>query len=155
MRKQDPRVPAEVEDYLVGSIADAGAMGGSIGGAIGGGGAGAVGGRRGGASGGSRTAARMRTVVADRTGVAPVDKETAWAAISAAFPRAFALAADEPILRVVIPLGRTGLQHVVADIAVGRLQPQLPSVRTYGKEGLLNRKPTARTADEIVSALRG
>lgn len=155
MRKRDGRVPPEVEDFLVGSIASAGALGGSIGGAVGAGGAGAAGGKRGGARGGAGAAARMRTVVADRSASAPLDRGSAWAAISAAFPKAGQLPADDSILRVVIPLGRTGLQQIVADVAVGTHPPHVPSVRAYGKEGLLNRKPTARIADGLLQALGG
>lgn len=161
MREQDPRVPAEVESYLIGLYARAGQAGGGLGGAAGGGTAGGLGGAAGGARGGARGARRLKTVVEDRTGVASEQADGLIARVGQAFPRAEVLAADDHMIRFAIPVGRTGLQHVVADITLDyRRSPEQRTappggvlVRAYGKEGILNRKPTARTADAVLNLL--
>ena len=151
MPSHDDRVPPEVESFLIGVFADAGQLGGAIGGGIGGGAAGGAGGRRGGAKGGSWAASRMKTRVEDRAvprSYAPAD---AFNRVASALPAVKPLPAPGGgVVRVVVPLGRTGLQQIVVDL--------LPSgagttVRAYGKEGLLSRRPTARTADQVAAAL--
>ncbi|WP_329482100.1 hypothetical protein OG555_07540 [Kribbella sp. NBC_01484] len=98
----------------------------------------------------------MRTVVEDRTLPRPYVGPDALARIAVAFPKYIALPSSELVLRIAIPIGMTGLQQVVVDIAPSGADSPGASgttVRAYGKEGLLSRKPTARTADQIVSVL--
>ncbi|BBH18579.1 hypothetical protein Back2_28660 [Nocardioides baekrokdamisoli] len=156
MREQDPRVPADVEQYLIELFARAGQLGGSIGGGVGAGGAGALGGGRGGAKGGARGAMRLRTVVEDRGTVAPLTRDEALQKLTSAFPKLIPLPTADAAVRVAIPLGLTGLQQVVVDILVPASSDgqQLPLVRTYCKEGLLSRKPAARIADQVANALQ-
>lgn len=59
-------------------------------------------------------------------------------------------------VRFVVPVGRTGLQQIVVDVisgAPGAADESTMTVRAYGKEGLINRKPTMRTAAEVAAAL--
>jgi hypothetical protein len=155
VKERDDRVPPEVEDYLVSVMADAGRMGGTIGGALGAGGAGALGGGRGGARGGERGGRRVPTVVVDRSGTAKVGPAEAFVAIQSALPKAVELPTDGR-LRFVVPIGVTGLQRVVVDVAydsgTGR-EPFTVHVRTYAKEGRISRHPATRMADEVCAAL--
>ena len=98
----------------------------------------------------------MRTVVEDRALPRPYVRSDALARIALAFPKYVALPSSDLVLRVAIPVGLTGMQQVVVDIApLGAESPGAngTAVRAYGKEGLLSRKPTKRTADQIVSVL--
>ena len=56
------------------------------------------------------------------------------------------------VLRVAVPLGVTGLSHVVVDLTAGSPAGET-LIRAYGKEGLLNRRPTARVAEQIAQIL--
>jgi hypothetical protein len=155
MAAQDPRVPVEVEDYLVALFARAGQIGGSVGGAVGGGGAGAFGGGRGGARGGARAATRMKTKVEERSGDVPGTPDEVAARLAAQFPKARPLPAAGR-LRLAVPIGITGLQQVIIDLDLapagpGRVQAQL---RGYGKEGLLSAHPTLKTVDKAWSAIQ-
>lgn len=148
MREQDPRVPQEVEDYLVGQIARAGELGGAVGGL----GAGA-GGRR----GGTRGAQRLKTVVAERSGMVPAAAADDLASrVVAELPRAKQLevTAPENVVRMVVPIGLTGLQRIIVDVSATPAGDSAEVlVRAYGKEGLLSRKPTERTAEQVWEAL--
>jgi hypothetical protein len=150
-----PGVPVEVEDYLIELYARAGQLGGAIGGiaagGVGGPGA-ALAGSRGGARGGARGAARLKTRVESRSGEARGTAADIAARLMRAFPKATPLPAADRV-RVAVPLGLTGLQHIVIDLQLGPAQdapdgPRVPVILTgYGKEGLINRKPT-RTVTE-------
>lgn len=149
MREQDPSVPHEVEEYLVAANAAAGAIGGSLGGAIG---AGVAGAAPAGARGGARGARWLKTVVEERAGASPGTRDDVLQRVAAAFPQALELARQDDLVRLAVPIGRTGLQHIVVDLmlrsAAGFTEVRL---RAYGKEGLLSRKPTAATADKVLA----
>jgi hypothetical protein len=164
VRQQDPRVPHEVEEYLVDRNAAAGELGGRIGGSIGGGlagvgGRGGAGGARGGARGGALGARMLKTVVEERVGVCPGTAQEMLARVAAAVPQARELSRDGERTRFAVPLGRTGLQHIVVDLVLRPLgsDPATTEVRlcAYGKEGLLSRKPTAATADKVLAGVTG
>ena len=62
-------------------------------------------------------------------------------------------------MRLAVPWGRTGLQQVVIDV---RLSPRDDApdqtacevqLRAFCKEGLINRNPTAATADRAWAAI--
>jgi hypothetical protein len=148
-REQDPRVPPEVEEYLVGLNMAAGAAGAKLATPIG-----AFGGvssshlSRRGARGGERGARWLRTLVEERAVPAGMSSEAVTAAVLAANPRATRMQSGPTVLRFALPLGRTGLQHVVLDVPLTE-----GPLRAFGKEGLLNRHPTARTADEVAAQL--
>jgi hypothetical protein len=145
VREQDARVPVEVEQYLIGLYARAGQVGGSLGGA-----------GDGGARGGARGAARLRTVVEDRTVSTSTPGSGVPARVTEAFPQAERISARDDVLRLAIPLGRTGLQRIVVDVRLAGPTPEATQpvlVRAYGKEGLLSRKPTARIADQVAQLL--
>lgn len=150
-------VPDEVEDYLINLFAANGELGGGLGGAVGAGGPGLFGGSRGGARGGARAARRMTTVVADSCATASGMIDEVMERISAAHPRILPLRAQVGLLRFVVPLGMTGLQRIVIDLTFA--DPLVAGstvwVRGYGKEGLLSRRPTTRTADEIARLVAG
>jgi hypothetical protein len=142
VREQDSRVPPEVDQYLIELYARAGQIGGGSGGA----------------RGGARGAGLLKTVVEDRTGATAKPYSQLLAEVTAVWPRAKQLPAVGPALRIAIPLGVTGLAHIVVDIkpsdsASTTAAPVL--VRAYGKEGLLNRKPTARIADHVAQVITG
>jgi hypothetical protein len=79
--------------------------------------------------------------------------------VAAAFPQARELAREADLIRIAVPLGRTGLQHIVVDLVLGppadTADPPGTQVRlsAYGKEGLLSRKPTASTAEKVWAAV--
>jgi hypothetical protein len=145
VREQDPRVPQDVEDYLVGQIARAGELGSVLGAA--------PGGRR----GGTRGAQRLKTVVAERSGMIPAAAADDLAArVVAELPRAKQLdvAVPEDLVRMVVPVGITGLQRIVVDLSATPAGDSAEvRVRAYGKEGLLSRKPTEATAEKVLEAL--
>jgi hypothetical protein len=161
MSEASPEVPAEIENYLIELSARAGQIGGSIGaaaaGAAGSPGA-ALAGSRGGARGGARGAARMKTKVEVRAGQAAGTGAEAAARLIAAFPKAKRLPAGDRV-RLAVPVGLTGLQQVVLDLELGLEQDgaAIPHVhaqlRGYGKEGLLNRKPTRTITDQAWAAV--
>lgn len=167
MRRQDPRVPAEVEEYLVSLNASAGELGGRIGGRIGGAlagddltaRAGGRGGARGGSRGGALGARMLKTVVEERSGTVPGNRDEVLSRFHAALVDARELPNEGDLVRLAVPWGRTGLQQVVIDL---RLSPREgppeqtvceAQLRAYCKEGLLNRKPTAATADRAWAAI--
>lgn len=158
MREQDPRVPEEVEEYLVGLTAGAGELGGSIGGGFAG--AGWAGGR-GGARGGARAGRRLKTALQERAGVAPGTREEVMDRVVAATPEAQELESSGDLVRFVVPVGRTGLQQVVVDLVfeAPTQPPNGPGVqvrlRAYAKEGLINRKPSATVADRVWLSVTG
>lgn len=146
MAEQDPRVPPEVEQYFIALFSRAGAVGGTMGGGGGGGG-----------GGGARGAKRLKTSVEDRAVASVVAvPEAVLAQLSQAFPKLQQLPSPDGVLRVAIPIGMTGLQKVVVDVS-GNASEQGGSdgllVRAYGKEGLMSRKPTSRTADQVAQVL--
>lgn len=152
-KPQDPRVPDEVEEYLVERSARAGQIGGGIGGAIGGGDGGFLGGRSGGARGGERGARRIHTSVEERTAHVQLTEEQIRARVVSAAPRAQEMPAND-VLRWAVPVGSTGLTQVVIDVATtvddGGVQVVL---RAFGKEGLITRHPTKQLADQLLTAL--
>lgn len=156
MRVQDLRVPEAVEEYLVGLNARAGQLGGGIGGGL----AGARrAGERGGARGGARGARMLKTVVEERSGVASGTAGEVLGRVLAAVPQVRRLGGGGDLVRVAVPVGRTGLQHVVVDLVFGppvgaTAGPEtLVRVRAYGKEGRLYRKSTADVADQVWEAV--
>ena len=156
-----PFVPPEIEDYLIGLYARAGQLGGSIGGiaagAVAGPGAAAAGSRSG-ARGGARGAARLKTKVESHSGEARGTPAEITARLAAAFPKAVRLPAADRV-RVAVPLGLTGLQHIVIDLMLGSAKdgPDGPRVLItlcgYGKEGIINRKPTRTVTDQAWAAV--
>jgi hypothetical protein len=157
MAAQDPRVPVEVEDYLIALFARAGQIGGLAGGAVSAGPAGAFGGGRGGARGGARAATRMKTKVEERSGNVPGTPDEVAARLAAAFPKAKPLPATGR-LRLAVPIGITGLQQIIIDLDLDLAQAGPGSVqallRGYGKEGLLSAHPTLKTVDIAWSAIQ-
>lgn len=166
MRRQDPRVPAEVEEYLVSLNASAGELGGRIGGSIGGalGGddltarAGGRGGARGGSRGGAFGARMLKTVVQERSGTVQGSRDEVLSRLHAALVDTRELADEGDLVRLAVPWGRTGLQQVVIDLRLSPLEAPDQTVceaqvRAYCKEGLLNRKPTAAIADRAWAAI--
>ncbi len=156
-----PGIPPEIEDYLIGLYARAGQLGGSIGGiaagAIGGPGAAAAG-SRGGARGGARGASRLKTKVESHSGEARGTRAEITARLTAAFPKAVPLPAADRV-RIAVPLGLTGLQQIVIDLMFGSVLdgPDGPAVLItlcgYGKEGIINRKPTRTVTDQAWAAV--
>jgi hypothetical protein len=136
-KPQDPRVPYEVEEYLVGRNVIAGQI--------------AAPGRTG-ARGAERGARRIHTTVEERSGDLRLSDEQVGERVMNSSPDADQLPA-EGLLRWAVPLGVTGLQHIVIDIANDLATGQIV-LRAYGKEGLISRHPTQRMADEIWSALQ-
>jgi hypothetical protein len=157
MSEAGPEVPAEIEDYLIGLSARAGQIGGAIGsvaaGSIAGPGAAAAGGR-GGARGGARGAARLKTKVELRAGDVAGTAEQVASRLTAAFPKAKPLAAGDH-LRLAVPLGVTGLQQIVIDVEFGLDDGSRVPVRLrgFGKEGVINRKPTRTITDQAWAAI--
>ena len=157
-----PEVPAEIEAFLIGLYARAG----QIGGAIGGGAAGLIAGHvgaaaragRGGARGGARGAARLPTKVEERSGDVPGTPEQVVTRLTAAFPRAALLSAENHV-RLAVPVGVTGLQQIVIDLEIGPVDSQEDSgnirvrLRGFGKEGPISRKPTRKVTDQAWSAI--
>lgn len=156
-----PAVPDQVESYLIELYARAGQLGGAIGGiaagAIGGPGA-ASAGSRGGARSGARSAARLKTKIETRSGEARGTSADITARLTRAFPKAILLPAADRV-RVAVPLGVTGLQQIVLDLTFGPPQdtadgPRVPiTLNGYGKEGLINRKPTRTVTDQAWAAV--
>ena len=162
MSTERPDVPADIEAFLIGLYMRAGQMGGAIGGGaagliVGHGGAATAAGR-GGARGGARGAARMATKVEERSGDAPGTPDQVMARLAAAFPKATRLPAGNHA-RLAVPVGVTGLQQIVIDLefrpAGNREDPGCVGVRLrgFGKEGLINRKPTRAVTDQAWSAI--
>ena len=60
----------------------------------------------------------LRTVVTEREGRASGTAEEILARVAVAMPRASSLASEGPA-RLAVPLGRTGIQQVVVDLAFG------------------------------------
>jgi hypothetical protein len=147
MSAERPEVPAEIEDFLIGLGVRAGQIGGTVAGA-----------RRGGARGGARGAARMQTKVEQRTGEAPGTPDQVTARLIAAFPRATRLPAADHV-RLAVPVGVTGLQQIVVDLEFGLAKEHADSVRMpvtlrgFGKEGLISRKPTRTVTDQAWSVV--
>lgn len=140
------QVPPEIEGYLI----DLSARAGQIGGSLGGGRAGALGGARGGARG----AARLTTKVEERSGDVPGSAEQVTSRLMQAFPKAIPMVAGDH-LRIAVPVGLTGLQQVVVDAEFrpaddGHVHVLL---RGFGKEGLINRKPTRAITDQAWAAI--
>lgn len=154
-RQPDPRVPQQVEEYLIGIYARAGSIGGSVGGRIGAGAPGASGGASGGARGGARGARRLATVVEERSGHVDLSEAEVRDRIMARLPGAEPLPADD-VWRVTVPIGVTGLQRVVVDLVTS---PENGGshvlLRAFGKEGVITRHPTRRTATDLWAALTG
>jgi hypothetical protein len=100
----------------------------------------------------------IKTTVEQRAGLVPGTSEQITARLMAAFPKAVRLPADGH-MRLAVPVGRTGLQQVVVDLVTGPSgeTPGESGVQVrlcgYGKEGLLNRKPTRTITDQAWSAL--
>jgi hypothetical protein len=161
MSAEQPEVPAEIEDFLVGLGARAGQTGGAIGGVatgqIAGVGA-AAGARRGGARGGARGAARLRTRVEERSGDAPGTPDQVATRLTTAFPRATRLPAADHV-RLAVAVGVTGLQQIVIDLEFSPAKSQADSayvqvrLRGFGKEGLISRKPTRAVTNQAWSAV--
>ena len=137
MSREEPEVPPEIEDYLVGLSAHAGEIGGSAG-----------------ARGGAWGAARLKTKVEQRSGDAPGTAEQVTARLTAAFPKAKPLPVGDH-LRLAVPVGVTGLQQIIIDAELGPGDGTRVPVRLrgFGKEGLISRKRTRRVADQAWAAI--
>jgi hypothetical protein len=135
VRAQDPRVPQDVEAYLVELNARAGQVGGG----------------RAGARGGARGARRLKTRVEERSGVVLSTANDVRARLAAAEPKLIDLDTQGGLVRFAVPLGLTGLNHIVVDLTFRDHTGSATTVnlRAHGKEGLLNRQPTAKTADRL------
>ena len=101
----------------------------------------------------------MKTVVEEREGTTTADSDALVTRIRQKFPRSQELTAPSGVIRLVVPLGTTGLQQIVVDMhfddpAVGPPTPRSVTVRAYGKEGLLSLEPTARVANDLAQLLR-
>jgi len=100
----------------------------------------------------------LRTKVEERSGDAPGTPDQVAARLSAAFPRATRLPAAGHA-RLAVPIGVTGLQQIVIDLEFGPAEVVADSVRVpvrlrgFGKEGLINRKPTRAVTDQAWSAV--
>ncbi|MGH9028326.1 MAG: hypothetical protein ACRDV4_01720 [Acidimicrobiales bacterium] len=151
-KPQDPRVPPEVEEYLVARNVKAGQIGGTIGGALGGGAPGMLGGRRGALRGADRGARRIHTTVEERTGALALTEDQVYEHVMSAVPKAEELPASG-VQRWAVPVGVTGLVHVVVDIAITGEPGGQTVLRAFGKEGLITRHPTRQVADQVWSAL--
>ena len=101
MSREEPEVPPEIEDYLVGLSAHAGEIGGSAG-----------------ARGGAWGAAWLKTKVEQRSDDAPGTAEQVTARLTAAFPKAKPLPVGDH-LRLAVPVGVTGLQQIIIDAELG------------------------------------
>jgi hypothetical protein len=101
----------------------------------------------------------LKTVIEERVGVCPGTAQEVLRRVAAAVPQARELSRDAERTRFAVPLGRTGLQHIVVDVVLRPLgsDPATTEVRlcAYGKEGLLSRKPTAATADKVLAGITG
>ena len=122
MSREEPEVPPEIEDYLVGLSAHAGEIGGSAG-----------------ARGGAWGAARLKTKVEQRSGDAPGTAEQVTARLTAAFPKAKPLPVGDH-LRLAVPVGVTGLQQIIIDAELG---PVTARACPSGSAG------SARRADQL------
>jgi hypothetical protein len=100
----------------------------------------------------------LKTKVESRSGEAPGTPADIKARLMAAFPKAVPLPAPDRV-RIAVPLGLTGLQHIVIELELGPALDGSPGPRTlvslrgYGKEGLINRKPTRTTTDQAWAAV--
>lgn len=152
MNAKNSDVPEDVEQLLISVMANAGQLGGHVGGG--------VSAASGGARGAAWTAKRMKTVVEDRAGTTSARTDGLLARIRQEFAGALTLETDNELTRVVIPIGSTGLQQIIVDVRLGAEGEASVSttrtfnVRAFGKEGLLSRKPTARTADTVARLLQ-
>jgi hypothetical protein len=136
--EQDPRVPAAVEEYLVGLFGPA-------------------------AQGASSTARFMPTIVEERSGTTAMDLGPLLDRLGGQLSRFGVLGRSEHQLRIVVPVGITGLQQVVVDV----LLPAAPGaesdagpgrrfyLRAYAKEGIVTRHPTVRVADQVQGIAEG
>jgi hypothetical protein len=99
----------------------------------------------------------MRTVVASREGAVTTPGDAALSCVLAQYPKAFELETEEGLIRLVVPVGRTGLQCAVVDLHYPLDWQTGDSVRlcAYGKEGLFNRHPTDKAAESVFCALNG
>lgn len=140
MAAQDHRIPPAVEEYLIGLFASAGGLGGGAAGA------------RGGAAGGAAGARRLKTRVEERSGRATGMPIEVRRRLDEVVPERIPLERpDSDGERFAVPVGRTGLQQIVVDLeATAADGGGIDLVMTaYGKEGLISRRPTRRTADRI------
>lgn len=153
-KEQDPRVPDEVEQYLIDRNIQAGQIGATIGGGVAGGAGGAMAARRGARRGGERGARRIMTTVEERTGVVSLSEDQLQERVLSVAPKAISLPATSG-LRWAIPIGATGLMHVVVDVTTAPGGGNDTVLRAFGKEGIITRHPTQRTADEIWAAITG
>lgn len=142
---KDPRVPVEVEDYLIALCARAGRIGGSAGSARGGAGA----------FGAAWAATWMKTKVEERSGNVPGTPDEVAARLAAAFPKAKPLPAAG-CLRLAVPIGITGLQQIIINLDIAPAGPGgvHALLRGYGKEGLFSTHPTVQTVDRAWSAVQ-
>jgi hypothetical protein len=147
------QVPQAVEEFLVSWIAEAGRLGGSVGAVVNP--AASTGGARGGARGRGWAARRMRTVIAGREGPVIASANEALSCVRSQHPKAIELEGEGEVVRLVVPVGRTGLQRIVVDLHYpSDWQAGKPvGIRAYGKEGLLSRHPTEKTAESVFFAL--
>jgi hypothetical protein len=81
----------------------------------------------------------------------------ALACVRLQHPNVFELGSDEGVVRLVVPVGRTGLQCAVIDLdyPLDWQAGENMRLRAYGKEGLLNRHPTEKAAESVFRALSG
>jgi hypothetical protein len=97
----------------------------------------------------------MRTVIAGREGPVIVSANEALSCVRVQHPKAIELEGDEEVVRLVVPVGRTGLQGIVVDLHYpSDWQGGKPiRIHAYGKEGLLSRHLTEKTAESVFLAL--
>jgi hypothetical protein len=92
-------------------------------------------------------------LVEERTGPLQLSEEQIRARVASAAPKAQEMPAQN-VLRWAVPLGLTGLTHVVVDVATTADKGEGQVVlRAFGKEGLITRHPTKQLADELWTAL--
>ena len=100
----------------------------------------------------------LKTLVEQRTGERSGVPAEFKQRVADEFAQAQTLPSDDDVWRIAIPVGRTGLQQIVVDLRLTRVagaDPPMTTIRllAFGKEGLLSRKPTAKTADRVWAAL--
>ena len=100
----------------------------------------------------------LRTLVEERTGERAGAPAELKQLVKDEYPQVQTLSSDSDVWRIAISIGRTGLQQIVVDLRftpVAGADPPVTTIRllAFGKEGLLSRKPTAKTADRVWAAL--
>ena len=100
----------------------------------------------------------LKTLVEERTGERSGTPTELKQRVADEFAQVQTLPSEDDVWRIAIPFGRTGLQQIVVDLRltpIAGADPPLTRIGllAFGKEGLLSRKPTAKTADRVLAAL--